>query len=93
MSYTIEGPFIQATFPVMFSLCMEFLVSEYDKWTAQKHQVAERFHDGIENIFDKILQFLLNIDNTDPTQWQFKFYMFDRKMYLLCHVIEFWKKG
>jgi hypothetical protein len=91
MSYSIEGPFIRATFPVMFRLCVGFLCDEYDKWTAEKHQVAEIFHDGIENIFDEILQYLLNIDDTDPNQWQFKFYMFDQKMSFLTHVLDFLK--
>jgi len=92
MSYSIRGPFIRASFPVMFRLCVDYLNAEYQKWwVVTRHHIAENFHRDIENIFQDILFFLLNINEDDP-QLQWKFYTFDRRLYLLIQSIEFLKE-
>lgn len=92
MSFSIEGPFIRASFPVMFRLCLDHLNNAYQNWRAVgRRHVAENLHRDIEDTFQDILLYLLNI-NADDNQLQLKFYTFDRRVYLLTQSIEFLKE-
>ena len=90
MSFQIIGDFILAPFPVMVQLALDCLNYEYTKWQSEKHQIAERHHEDVEEAFNDLLVYLLNIRDDDQSQVNFS--VFDRRVYLLTRTIELFKE-